>query len=224
MTKIECLVPRQRAVPAVGITSFDGAPISPHGAERNCMVEHRQPNRGDAAVDHLAHDFRRHGRGLPAADVAGPAADGFDVFLFGPTIDVVLNVTNCFHRVLPRNALKQETFHLRQGGAPREIIGILLSLVGMTVNIDGVLYSNMRRVDFTGFILGAGSISGHAPLLSWSGNDIFAHRFISPAIKSNFINDSRFFKAISAQVLFSSLLDGRRLLAYFRGVRELFKP
>jgi hypothetical protein len=72
--------------------------------------------------------------------------------------------------------------------------------VGVTVNIDSVFYFNMGRVDFTGFILGAGGIRGHASFMSWSGNDIFAHRFTSPAIKCNFINDGRFFKAISAQV------------------------
>src|SRR5262245_36257917 len=82
----------------------------------------------------------------------------------------------------------------------------------------------MGRVDFTGFILGAGGIRGHASFTSWSGNDIFAHRFISPAIKSNFINDGRFFKAISAQVLLHRCLTPAGLLAYFRGVRELFKP
>src|SRR5262245_19816136 len=179
------------------------------------MVEYRQPNRRDASVDHLAHDFCRHGHGLPAADVAGPAADGLDPFLFRPTIDVVLNVTNCFHRVLPRNALKQETFHFRQGSSPRQVIGILLSLVGVAVNIDSVFYFNMGRVNFTGLILRAGGIGSYAPFLSWSGNDIFAHRFISPAIKSNFINDGRFFKVISAQVLISLLLDARRLTGLF---------
>src|SRR5262249_57468750 len=96
---------------------------------------------------------------------------------------------------------------------PRQVIGILLSLVGVAVNIDSVFYFNMGRVDFTGFILGAGGIGSYAPLLSWSGNDIFAHRFISPAIKSNFINDGRFFKAISAKG--SSLLDARRLTGLF---------
>src|SRR5262245_18333124 len=179
------------------------------------MVEYRQPNRRDAAVDHLAHDFCRHGHGLPAADVAGPAADGLDAFLFRPTIDVVLNVTNCFHRVFPRNALKQETIRFRQGSSSRQVIGVLLALVGVTVNIDSVFYFNMGRVDFTGFILGAGGIGSYAPFLSRGGNDIFAHRFISPAIKSNFINDGRFFKAISAQFGFSSLLDARRLTGLF---------
>jgi hypothetical protein len=87
--------------------------------------------------------------------------------------------------------------------------------VGVAVNIDSVFYFDMGRVNLTGLILRTGSIRGHAPFLSWSGNDIFAHRFISPAIKSNFINDGRFFKAISAQVLFSSLLDARRLTGLF---------
>ena len=107
MTELDCFVPRQGSVPAVGIASVDDTAIGSHGAERDRVIKDRQPNRGDAAVDHLAHGFRRYGRRLSAADVAGPTCDRRHTFLIGPAIHIFLDVARGFYWIFAGNAFEQ---------------------------------------------------------------------------------------------------------------------
>jgi hypothetical protein len=101
--------------------------------------EHRQPNRGDAPIDHCANSLCRDRRHLPAAYITRPAGDRHDSLCFRPAIDVVLNVLSRFHRIVARNDFEEQACISAKEARPRQRIGILLALMDMAVDVDGVL-------------------------------------------------------------------------------------
>src|SRR4029077_8313791 len=132
-----------------------------------------------ATVDHFVDRFRRNRRRLAAANVPGPALDRLNAHFFSPAIHVVLDIARRLRWIFAGNAFKQQSFHLGQRRAPSEIVGVLLALVGMTVDIDGVFDFDMRRMHDAGLVLRARCIGSHTPFMSRSRNDIVSHTISS---------------------------------------------
>src|SRR5206468_9050560 len=94
--------------PSSRVVAVDNATIAAYGAERDGVGENGQPNRDNAAIDHLTCLLRRNRRHLPAANKARPALDRLDSFLLGPAPDVVLYSANRFRRLIARDTLRSE--------------------------------------------------------------------------------------------------------------------
>src|SRR5439155_5107196 len=106
MSELERLLPRNRADPSSRVVAFDKATIAAYGAERDGVSENGQPNRDDAAIDHLTCLSRRHRRHLPAANKARPAFDRLDSSLLGPASRVVLCSANRFRMLIAGHTLE----------------------------------------------------------------------------------------------------------------------
>jgi hypothetical protein len=89
-----------------------------------------------------------------------------------------LNRLSRFYRVVAWDALEQQPFHLRQRGAPGEIVWILLPLMGVTVNVDGVFDFDMRRVNGR-FVLRARRVGRDATFVG-RVDTIFSGMVLSP--------------------------------------------
>src|SRR5437764_2871124 len=177
MAELERLLPRNRADPSSRVVAFDKATIAAYGAERDGVSENGQPNRDDAAIDHLTCLLRRNRRHLPAANKARPALDRLDSFLLGPAIDVVLYSANHFRRLIAGNTLEQDSFHLGLRSALGEVERVLLAFVCVAMNVDSVFQLDMRRLDLAGTVLPERRIGGDAPFSRRSRNYILAPIF-----------------------------------------------
>ena len=83
-----------------------------------------------------------------------------------------------FNRIVTRYALEKQPFHFRQRGAAREIVGILLALMSMAMDVDGVFDFDMRRMHDAGFVLRARCVGGDAPFVRRGRNNILGHGFL----------------------------------------------
>ncbi len=175
MADLQRFIPRQGSDPSGRVAARHEAAVSAHSAHGDHVGKHRQPDGGDTAVDHFAYGLRRYRRHLPAAHVARPAGDRLNPLFFRPAMDVVLNRLGCLDRIVSGNALEEQPFHLRQGCAPGERERILLALMGVAMDVDGVFDLDIRRVDDAGLVLRARGVGGHAAFVSRGGNYIFGH-------------------------------------------------
>src|SRR4029077_2261021 len=100
-------IPGDGPSPTGSVAVLNKTSVGSYRAHGDHVGENRQPDRGDAAIDHFADRLRGDRCHLPAAYVTRPTSDRRDAFFFRPAIDVVLHGLGGFYRVVAGDALEE---------------------------------------------------------------------------------------------------------------------
>ena len=133
------------------------------------VVEHRQPDAGDALIEIAAQLLERRRLVVHGETVAGPALDWLYIRRSCPVLQTLNKLLERLHRsVLARDradGLVQDAAHAAFRSQLRKRQGILLTFMRVAMEVDCVLHAWYEgRVNHAGPIAAAGGIGGDAAL------------------------------------------------------------